>query len=260
MRFFTVKDGRSARRSLAYATTWIALFQVMVILLGYAAAALAGPGPLAGGANMAAIHLARALGGESLLGVAAAVVFATILAVVSGLMLAVASTVSHDLYKHVWKGGRGDEATEIRISRMATVFLGGGVIGLAMVFQHENIGFLATLPLVIAASVNFPLLVLTMHWRGLTSRGAFSGGLTGLVLSVGLIVLSKKVWVDILGHGHAVFPYEYPTLFSLSTALLVSFAVSITDRSARGSRDRQGFRAQLLQSERGPDGRPGTRN
>lgn len=260
MRFFTVKDGRSARRSLAYATTIIAFFQLMVIVLGYAAAALAGPGPLAGGANMAAIHLARALGGETLLGVAAAVTFATILAVVSGLMLAGASAVSHDLYKYVWKRDQGDEVTEIRISRIATVLLGGGVIGLAMVFQHENIGFLATLPLVIAASVNFPMLVLTMHWRGLTSRGAFTGGLTGLVLSVGLIVLSKKVWVDVLGHGHAVFPYEYPTVFSLGAALLVSILVSTADCSARGLRDRQGFQVQLLQSERGPDGRQGTRD
>jgi cation/acetate symporter len=259
MRFFTVKDGRAARRSLAYATTIIALFQLMVIVLGYAAAALAGPAPLAGGANMAAIHLARALGGQPLLGIASAVAFATILAVVSGLMLAGASAVSHDLYKHVWKRGEADEEAEIRVSRIATLLLGSGVIGLAILFQHENIGFLATLPLVIAASVNFPALVLAMHWRGLTSRGAFAGGLSGLLLSVGLILLSKKVWVDVLGHDHSLFPYEYPTVFSLCAALLVSFLVSVTDRSARGTRDRQAFAAQFAQSERGPDERHPTR-
>jgi cation/acetate symporter len=256
MRFFTVKDGQSARRSLLYATTIIALFQLMVIVLGYAAAALLGPGPIPGGANMAAIHLAGALGGEPLLGVTAAVTFATILAVVSGLTLAGASAVSHDLYGHVWRRGQAKETSEIRVSRVATLLLGGGVIGLAILFQHENVGFLATLPLVIAASVNFPALVLAMHWRGLTTRGALAGGLTGLVLSVGFIIASKKVWVDILGHESSIFPYEYPTLFSLSASLIVSFFASITDRSQRGRQDRLGFVAQVARSERGPDNPP----
>jgi cation/acetate symporter len=226
MRFFTVKDAKTARLSLSYATTIIALFQLVIIVLGYAAAALVPHGPL-GGANMAAIHLARALGGETLLGVAAAVTFATILAVVSGLTLAAVSSVSHDLYKHVFKRGQVSEVSELRVSRFATVLLGIVVMYAAILFQHENIGFLATLPLVIAASVNFPLLILAMYWRGLTTRGAFAGGLAGLLLSVGLIVLSKKVWVDVLGNTHALFPYEYPTLFSLSAALIVA-------RSSRG--------------------------
>jgi cation/acetate symporter len=126
------------------------------------------------------------------------------------------------------------------------------MMSLALAFQHENIGFLATLPLVIAASVNFPTLLLAMHWPGLTTRGAFAGGLTGLALSVGLIVLSKKVWVDVLGHGHAWFGYEYPTLFSLAGALIVSVLMSVTDRSPRGGQDRVAFSAQTRRSERGP--------
>lgn len=254
MRFFTVKDGQSARRSLTYATAIIALFQFIVILLGYAAAALVVPGgPLPGGPNMAAIHLARVLGGETLLGITAAVTFATILAVVSGLTLAAASAVSHDLYKHVWKRGQATETAELRISRLATVLLGIIVIYAAILCQHENIGFLATLPLAIAASVNSSMLILAMYWKGLTTRGAFAGGLTGLVLSVGLIVLSKKVWVDVLGHAHAPFPYEYPTLFSLGAALLVALLVSLTDRSAQGEQERRAFQAQFTQSEWGPD-------
>ena len=252
MRFFTVKDAQSARRSLSYATAIIALFQLVVIVLGYAAAALLTGGPLPGGANMAAIHLARALGGETLLGIAAAVAFATILAVVSGLMLAAASAISHDLYKHVWKRGQASEAAEIRISRGATVSLGIITIYAAILFQHENIGFLATLPLVVAASVNSVLLILTMYWRGLTTRGAVAGGVTGLVLSVGLIALSKSVWVDVLGHAHAVFPYVYPTLFSLPAALLVAFVVSMTDRSVRAQGERRAFQSQFTLSERGP--------
>jgi cation/acetate symporter len=251
MRFFTVKDARAARRSLSYATIIIAFFQIMVVVLGYGAAALLPHGPLPGGGNMAAIHLARLLGGEALLGIAAAVTFATILAVVSGLMLAGASAVSHDLYKHVLRRGQADESAEIRVSRTATVIIGSGVVGLAILFQHENIGFLATLPLVIAASVNFPTLVLAMHWRGLTTRGAVAGGFMGLALSILLLVVSKKVWVDILGHSHALFPYEYPTLFSLGAALVVACGVSLTDRSARGSTDRDTFQAQVIHSERG---------
>jgi cation/acetate symporter len=251
MKFFTVKDARAARQSLAFATTVIAVFQVMVVILGYAAAALLPNGPLPGGANMAAVHLARVLGGDALLGVVAAISFATILAVVSGLMIAGASAVSHDLYRYVWHRGNATETAEIGVSRIATVLLGCGVIYLTLICQHQSIGFLATLPLAIAASANFPILVLAMHWRGLTTRGAVAGGYVGLLLAVVLIVGSKNVWVQILGHGHALFPYEYPTLFSLGAALLIAFLLSVTDRSARGVQDRRGFAAQVLIAEGG---------
>jgi len=250
MRFFTVKDARTARKSLSYSTLLIAIFQIMVIALGYAAAALV-PADPAGGSNMAVIHLAGALGGSLLLGIVAAVTFATILAVVSGLTLTAASAVSHDLYKHVFRNGVVEESAEIHVSRLAALALGALVMALAILFQHENVGFLATLPLVIAASVNFPLLVLTLHWRGFTTRGAIAGGITGLVLSVGLLLLTRKVWVEVLGHPHQLFPYEYPTLFSLGAALIVAYLVSVTDRSARAARERQAFAAQLALSERG---------
>ncbi len=255
MRFFTVKDAQAARLSLSYATIIIGLFQLAVIVLGYAAAALIAEGPLPGGSNMAAIHLARALGGDLLLGVTAAVTFATILAVVSGLTLASVSAVSHDLYKHVFKSGQVSETIEIRVSRVSSVVLGCIVIYLALLFQHQNIGFLATLPLVIAASANFSVLILAMYWRGLTTRGAVAGGLTGLISSMGLIVLSKKVWVDVLGNAHSIFPWEYPTIYSLSAALLVAYFVSLTDRSVQGRTERAAFDAQFKVSEHGPGGR-----
>ena len=250
MRFFTVKDARTARRSLSYATLIIAVFQLLMIVLGYAAAALL-PRELPGGPNTASIHLARILGGEPLLGITAAVTFATILAVVSGVTLSAASAVSHDLYKHVWKGGAASEAAELSVSRAAVVLLGLTVTALAILFQHQNVGFLATLPLVIAASVNSPVLLLTMYWRGLTTAGAVAGGFTGLLLSVGLIVLSGKVWVEVLGHTHAPFGYQYPTLFSFGGALLVAVVVSIFDRSRRAAREREAFTAQFFDSERG---------
>jgi cation/acetate symporter len=251
MRFFTVKDAQTARRSLSFATILIALFQLIVIVLGYGAAALVPQSGMPGGANMASIHLARILGGEPLLGITAAVTFATILAVVSGLTLAAASAVSHDLYKYIWKRGQASEHSELRISRIATVLLAVMVMSAAILFQRESVGFLATLPLVIAASVNSPILLLTMYWRGLTTTGAVAGGFTGLALSVGLIGLSKKVWVDVLGNSHAPFSYEYPTLFSLGATLLIAVAVSLADRSRRAGNERRAFAQQFLESERG---------
>ncbi len=249
MRCFTVKDARSARKSLSNAALLIALFQLVVILLGYGAATLVQKDP-AGGANMAVVHLARQLGGEVLFGIVASVTFATILAVVSGLTLAAASSISYDLYKHVLHDGRADAAAEMRVSKSATLAIGVAAVVLGLSFRNQSVGFLATLPLVIAASVNFPLLILTMYWRGLTSRGAVAGGLTGLVLSVLLFVLSEKVWRDVLGHAAGLFPYEYPTVFSLGAALCVAWLVSVTDRSAQARDERNAFAAQLTQSER----------
>ncbi|MFO1402636.1 MAG: hypothetical protein U1F30_15725 [Steroidobacteraceae bacterium] len=144
MRFFTVRDARTARRSIEYATLLIALFQLLVIVLGYGAAALVAPGRLGGGANMAAVLLAGAVGGHWLLGLTAAVTFATVLAVVSGLTLVAAAAVSHDLYKHVLHGGQASEASEIRVSRIAVAAIGGGVIAASILFRDQNVGFLAT--------------------------------------------------------------------------------------------------------------------
>jgi len=248
MRFFTVKDGESARRSLSGATMLIGVFQVCMIVLGYGAAALLPNAALPGGANTAAVHLANALGGPALMGITAAVAFATILAVVSGLTLAGAAAVSHDLYGRVFRRGIADERAEISISRAATLVLGAAVVIAALRFQHENVAFLATLPLVIAASVNFPLLMLAMYWRGLTTRGAAAGGAAGLVLSVSLLLFSNKVWVVALGHARSLFPYEYPTIFSLGAAVLIAVLMSVTDGSARGAQERAAFDAQFARS------------
>lgn len=231
MRFFTVPDARSARRSLVNASLIIVAFQMIVVLLGVGAVALVDAhGGLAGGANMAAVHLARQLGGAPLFGVVAAVAFATILAVVSGLTLAAASAVSHDLYRTVFRTEHIDERRELNVSRAATVAIGGLAILAGFTFQHENIGFLATLPLVLAASSNLPILLLAMYWKRLTTAGAVAGGIVGLSVSVVLVMLSPKVWVNALGHAAPAFPYEYPTVISLGAALFVAWFVSINTR------------------------------
>jgi cation/acetate symporter len=235
MRFFTVRDGRSARRSLAFAGSLIALFQIMVVVLGFGTIAfithdpryVGADGKLFGGANMAVVHLAHFLAGTPLFGIVAAVTFATILAVVSGLTLATASAISHDLYNHVLHRGRAREQAELRVSRIACVGIGAFTVALGLLFQQQNVAFLGTLPLAIAASSNFPILMLAMYWPRLTTAGAVAGGLVGLVLSVGLVVLSPKVWVDTLHHAAAPFPYEYPTLISLPLAFLTAWAVSL---------------------------------
>jgi cation/acetate symporter len=236
MRFFTVTDGQQARHSLVITTLLIALFQVLVIALGLGASTLLGDHrggtgisvPLPGGPNMAVVHLAQTLGGDLLFGVVAAVTFATIVAVVAGLTLAAAAAVSHDLYKHVITRGGASEASELRVSRVATVAIGASAIGLGYIFQHHNVGFLATLPLVIAASANFPILLLAIYWPGLSTAGAVCGGFAGLGLATVLMILSPKIWVSALGHQHAPFPFEYPTLISLLAAFVIAYVVSVT--------------------------------
>ncbi len=238
MRFFTVPDPRSARRSLVLASLIIVAFQMVIVVLGIGAVALitgdpqylGADGKLAGGANMAAVHLARQLGGTPLFGIVAAVAFATILAVVSGLTLAAASSISHDLYRNVICRDRVDERREIMVSRGAAIVIGLLAVGAGLLFRNENVGFLATLPLVVAASSTFPILLLAMYWKRLTTRGAVAGGLVGLILAIGLIVLSPKVWVGALGNEQAVFPFDYPTVISLGAALLVAWSLSVRAR------------------------------
>ena len=239
MRFFTVSDARSARKSLVYASSLIVLFQLLVIVLGIGAIALVngapflnGQGALIGGSNMAAVYLAWYLGGNWLFGVVAAVTFATILAVVSGLTLTAASAVSHDFYRYVLRPARVTEGTEIRVSKAATLVIGCVAVVSGLVFRNQNIGFLATLPLVLAASCNCPILLLSIYWKRLTTAGAIAGGLTGLVLSTVLIVLGPKVWQGTFGHAKALFPHDYPTAVAGAMALFIAWSVSLATRGS----------------------------
>ncbi len=152
-----------------------------------------------GGSNMAAIHLANAVGGNVFLGFISAVAFATILAVVAGLTLSGASAVSHDLYATVVKKGKADSAAELRVSRMTTVALGILAVLLGIVFEKQNIAFMVSLAFAIAASANFPVLFMSVLWKDCTTRGAVIGGFLGLISSVVLTVVSPSVWEATLG-------------------------------------------------------------
>jgi len=262
MRFFTVPNAAEARRSVFYASGYIGYFFIVVCILGLASIAIVGTNPhyfvdgqldgeLIGGSNMVAMHLAKALGGNLLLGFLSAVAFATILAVVAGLALAGASAISHDLFQKVIKKGKATEKQEMVVSRLSVVVLGVIAIACGILFEKMNIAFLMGLTFGIAASANFPVLILSMYWKDLTTRGAIYGGFTGMISAIIFVILSPTVWVGVLGHEKAIFPFDNPALFSMPLAFLVSIVFSLTDKSARAVLDRQGFELQVVRSELG---------
>jgi cation/acetate symporter len=259
MRFFTVADAKAARTSVFFATGFIGYFYVLTFVIGFGAIVLVGgnskflgpDGGLIGGGNMAAIHLAQAVGGDAFLGFVSAVAFATILAVVAGLALAGASAVSHDLYASVFKRGKTSEGSEIKVSRIATIVLGGVAILLGILFEKQNIAFMVGLAFSVAASVNFPVLFLAMYWRNLTTRGAVIGGWIGLLVAVVLMILGPTIWVGILGHPKPIFPYEYPALFSMISAFAGIWLFSVTDKSERAAREASAFDDQFIRSQTG---------
>ncbi|MDX7768915.1 cation acetate symporter [Aeromonas caviae] len=259
MRFFTVSDAKEARKSVFYATGFIGYFYILTFIIGFGAILLVSTNPdfkdatgaLLGGTNMAAVHLADAVGGSLFLGFISAVAFATILAVVAGLTLAGASAVSHDLYACVIKEGKANEADELRVSKMTTLVLGVVAIGLGILFEKQNIAFMVGLAFSIAASCNFPVLFLSMFWSHLTTRGAVYGGWLGLISAVTLMILGPTVWVKVLGHAQAIFPYEYPALFSMGLAFIGIWFFSVTDKSQAASDEHAKFFPQFVRSQTG---------
>ena len=259
MRFFTVADAREARKSIFYASGFIAYFYLMTFIIGLAAIVLLhgksiyfdGAGKLLGGVNMPAIHVSHIVGGDYFLGFISAVAFATILAVVAGLTISAASAVSHDLYANVFCKGEASEKHEILISRITVVAVGIIAIFLGLLFEHENIAFLNGFAICLAASTNFPMLVLAIYWRGLTTRGAVLGGILSFLLTLSLLILSPAVWVNILGNESAVFPYAFPTLFTIPFAFLLIWWLSITDKSPAAEEERAAFSRQFVRAETG---------
>ena len=259
MRFFTVRDQKEARKSVFWATSFIGYFYILTFIIGFGAITLVATNPqylnakggLIGGPNMPAVLLADAVGGSVLFGFISAVAFATILAVVSGLTLSGASAISHDLYASVFRRGRVNERAELTASRVATVVLGVVAILLGVAFRDINVAFMVGLAFAIAASANFPVLILSMYWEGLTTRGAFIGGFLGLISAVTLTVLSKAVWVTVLHNAVEVFPYSNPALFSMPLAFAGCWLFSITDHSRQGQAEQLAFEPQLLRAQTG---------
>ncbi|KJK24721.1 acetate permease [Burkholderiaceae bacterium 16] len=259
MRFFTVPSAKEARKSVFWATTWIAYFYVLTFIIGFGAIVLVSTNPvykdalggLLGGNNMAAIHLANAVGGNVFLGFISAVAFATILAVVAGLTLSGATAVSHDLYATVFKKGNATSDKELRVSRYTTVALGIVAVILGIAFEKQNIAFMVSLAFAVAASATFPVLFMAVLWKDCTTRGATIGGFLGLITAVGLTIVSKSVWVDVFGYKDAIFPYTSPALFSMTAGFVGIWLFSVLDRSDRARIDRAGYEAQRVRSETG---------
>ncbi|MFL5261741.1 MAG: cation acetate symporter [Anaeromyxobacteraceae bacterium] len=262
MRFFTVSDAKEARKSVLYASGFIGYFFNVIFLMGLCSVLIVGKDPtffeagkvggkMIGGGNMVVMHLAKAVGGNLLLGFLAAVAFATILAVVSGLALAGASSISHDLYARVIMKGKATEEKEIKVSKIATICIGVVAVCLGLLFEKQNVAFMVGLAFGVAAAANFPVLILSMYWRGLTTRGALVGGYGGLVSAVVLVVLSKSVWVNVFHNAAPIFPYEQPALFAMPFAFLLTFVVSKLDTSARARTEIEAFEDQWVRAQTG---------
>ncbi len=259
MRLFTVKDASAARKSAFYAISIIGYFQLLIILIGFGAISLImsndmyhdAAGKLIGGGNMVVLHVTHFLGGDLLLGFIAAVTFATILAVVSGLTISAAATIAHDLYAGTFAKREVSEKKKMQVSKLAVVGTGLVAIILGIVFEHQNVVFVSNLAMAIAASANAPVLIMAMYWRGLTTRGAMAGILVGLFSSVLLILVGPQVMVDLMGMEKALFPYTYPTIVSVPLAFLSIWYFSFSDKSESAAREKLAFNAQFVISETG---------
>jgi len=262
MRFFTVPNAKEARKSVFVATLCVGFFFTVVALMGLAAITIVGTNPqyfeggdlagkLLGGNNMPAMHLAQAVGGNMMLGFLSAVAFATILAVVAGLALAGASAISHDLYANVIRQGQATEAEEVRVSKSSSLILGVLAVLLGIAFEKQNVAFMVGLAFGVAASCNFPVLILSMYWKGLTTRGAVWGSIAGLVSAVLIVVLSKAVWVVVLGNEKPLFPYEQPAIFSMPIAFFFAWLGSVTEKSARAAKEIEAFEDQYVRAQTG---------
>lgn len=267
MRFFTVSNAKEARKSVIYASSFIGYFYLLTFIIGFGAVALLVRHPeyyvtgadgqfdmlksLIGGTNMVAVHLANAVGGNLLLGFLAAVTFATIVAVVAGLALAGAAAISHDLYANVIARGRATEAQQMRISRLSTIALGVMAILLGIVFENQNVAFMVGLAFAIAASANFPVLVLSISWRGCTTRGATIGGFLGLASATIWVVLSDTVWVDVFGFATPITPFPNPGILSIPLAFFSIWLFSKLDNSPRAHQEAEAFDALTVRSQTG---------
>jgi cation/acetate symporter len=265
MRFFTVPNAKEARKSVAWATTWIGYFYILTFIIGFGAITFLISNPadffvngdiakgLKGGGNMAAVHLSKAVGGDMFLGFISAVAFATILAVVAGLTLSGASAVSHDLYASVFRHGRVDQRDELRVSKITTVCLGVIAVVLGIAFEKENVAYMVMLAFVIACSGNFPVLFMSVLWKNCTTRGAVTGGFVGLIAAVVLTIGSPSVWEAVMKHpkGSAWFPYDSAAIFSMTAAFVTIWLVSILDNSEQAKKERALFGAQQIRSETG---------
>ncbi|MFB9906495.1 solute symporter family protein [Allokutzneria oryzae] len=246
MRFYTVPTAKEARRSVVWAIWLIGIFYLFTLVLGYGAAAIVGPDAIKkapGGANSAAPLLAYELGGTLLLGLIAAVAFATILAVVAGLTITAAASFAHDIYANVIKKGVvEDKDAEVRVARRTAVVIGvlsilGGILA-----NGQNIAFLVALAFAVAASANLPTILYSLFWKRFNTAGALWSIYGGLTVTVVLIVFSPVVSgkpVDpatgksasmLQGVDFHWFPLDNPGLVSIPLSFLLGYLGTVLSK------------------------------
>ena len=260
-RYFSVMNAKQARQSAMVATIVIVLFFLLISLIGVLAVADLHLDDMGGldwvntseifGTNMVILALARTVTGDTLLGCVAAVTFFATLTVIAKLSSTGASSVSRDIYAHVIKRRRVEAFVEAKVARLGALLIGVLALCFSLMFEQKNLTFLVSLAFGVAASSNFPILLLSLYWRGLTSRGALVGGLVGLVSSLGLIVTSQLIWVDTLKNAEALYPYEHPALFAMLLAFATAWLFSVTDQSEKAQRERLAFEEQYIRSQIG---------
>jgi cation/acetate symporter len=242
MRFYTVPTAREARRSVVVAIILIGLFYLFTLVLGYGAAALVGPDVIKkapGGVNSAAPLLAFQLGGTVLLGIIAAVAFATILAVVAGLTITAAGSFSHDIYTNVIKKGESNPETELKVARRTVIVIGLLSIVGGIGAQGQNIAFLVALAFAVAASANLPTIIMSLFWKRFTTQGAVWSMLGGLLSSLLLIafspVVSGNATAMIPNANFAIFPLSNPGIVSIPLAFFLGWLGSILDKNGESA-------------------------
>jgi cation/acetate symporter len=258
MRFYTVPNAKAARTSVNWATLFIGFFYLLTFVLGFGAMTLVGPGPITNideGGNAAALLLAEEVAGTPFFGFIAAVAFATILAVVAGLTLSGAAALSHDVWVNVVRRGHAPEKEQLRVARIATFVMGALAIVLGIALQGQNIAFMVGLAFAIAASANFPALVMSIFWRGFTTAGAVSSILVGAISALVLIYISPTIQVDVLGHDDALFPLTNPALVSMPLAFGVGIVVSLLRPEPRAQARFIEAERRILLGEPAPAGR-----
>jgi len=235
MRFSTVPDAKAARKSVFYASGLIGYFYIIIPIVGFGASVLVGRQFITAidkGGNMASPLIAELLGGKAFIGFIAAVAFATILAVVAGLTLAGASAYSHDIYVNVLKGGHATEEEQVKAAKMATIFFGIAAVGLGILFKGQNVAYMVGLTFAVAASANFPALLMSIVWKKFTTWGAVWSIIIGTFTSLGMIILSPTVWVDVFKNAAPIIPLKNPAIFSMSAAFLAGWLVSLAKPEA----------------------------
>lgn len=230
MRFFTVKDARTARSSVVTATWVIGIFYILTIFLGFGAAAFVGSTDIMAAnaaGNMAAPLLAKALGGDFLMSFVAAVAFATILAVVAGLVLSGASAFAHDIYGQIIKKGQATDKQQMLAARYASVAVSVLSIILALFAQKMNVAFLVSLAFCVAASANLPVIIYTIYWKKFNTTGAVTGVLTGLITALVLVAISPSVLNPVEGvailTGDPIFPLTNPAIVSIPAGFIAAY-------------------------------------